>query len=74
MQVNLFVIIFIAIWLVGWYFPDGGVEIDIVFGLFTGNGDALELWLWRYFVSECYTIIEYAKSDGKNTIGGFGFS
>lgn len=59
---SFFVVIFIAVWLVGWDFPSGGVGVDIEFSEFVFNADLLEFGLWWNFIAKGHGIIKNTET------------
>lgn len=68
-NVAFFVIIFVAIGLVGRDVPSGGVDVDIEFGELVGDADAAEFGLRGDFVTESDGVVENAKTHGDDAIG-----
>ena len=65
---RFFVIVFVTVWLVGGDFPGGRIEINVKFGQFIGNSDALEFGLSGYFVAKSNCIIINTKSQRDNPV------
>ena len=73
MDEGFFVIVLIAVGLVGGNFPSERVGIDFEFGKFFFDADLLEFGLGLDFITEGYGIVENAKSHSKDTARVFCF-
>ena len=66
---DFFVIIFIAVGLIGGDFPSEGIEVEAKLGQFVGNLETGETWLRRDFVAKSDTVVKHAKTDSKEAFG-----
>lgn len=70
---GFFVVVFVAVGLVGGDLPSFGVEVDVEFGEFVFDFDAGESGLGREFITEGDAVVEGAETDSKEAFGAGSF-
>ncbi len=63
---SFFVVIFVAVWLIGGNFPSSAVKVYIKLGKFILDGNLAELGLGWNFITESYGIVKYPDAESKN--------